>query len=149
MSELNVISIAEQKVEQFDLMSQHRQAMECRDCEEFLQSGIEAFKCIQWAEETLRAAVVEFHVDLPFEKTGRIIRTLYRQWFGPVEFARQWIAKNQANGYLPDNLTEFRAAVADCKKQIERSERDELLDDMATGSIFTQDFLDAQANRVR
>ena len=58
------LQFAKRFVEQYEgrydeIMRRHFVAMECRDCEEFLRQGLNAFRWLRHAEETFRQAAVE------------------------------------------------------------------------------------------
>lgn len=88
---------------------QHTEAMDCRDCEEFIQSGLEAFKWLCRSEQLVRQAsyrgLCQFDDD-----TRSAFDMLYRAWLKPCDFAEEWIQKQVARGYTLDNLEEFRDA---------------------------------------
>ena len=112
-----VLDIATRRVHRYadDLMRDHAQAMECRDCEEHLQQGIDAYKWLRRAEETLREA--DYEGILTFSKDLEMaIDTLYKAWLGPAEHAERWIKALRQKGYTPDNLNDFREICEDVKE---------------------------------
>ena len=59
MDENIILQVARGRVDKYagesvDLMRQHAEAMECRDCEDYLKRGIDAFKWVQRAQDMLR-----------------------------------------------------------------------------------------------
>lgn len=85
----------------------HHEAMECRDCEDFLQIGIDAFSWIERAHENLRRRIYEGTATFDPEVEDALT-TLYESWLLSCTDAEKWISIQQSRGYYPDNLTEFR-----------------------------------------
>ena len=61
MSDNLVLKLAHLRIREYvddfcDLTSRHKDAMECRDCEEFLQRGIESARFLHVAENIFRDA---------------------------------------------------------------------------------------------
>lgn len=117
MTENLTLRIAQNRVRAYtdesdDLMKRHEEAMECCDCEDLLQIGIDAHKWLRRAEDTMREAV---YLGL-FEFTHEVKETLdilYAAWLEPCEFAEKWILFLDKREYIPDNLAAFRNA---CEK---------------------------------
>jgi hypothetical protein len=103
---------------QSQLMERHEEAMECRDCEDFLQLGIDALKWLQRAEEELRLSVYSGERLNSVELSDGLDR-LYHVWLMPVHSAEQWIAAQAARGYTPDNIHEFRHACEQAREIVE------------------------------
>jgi hypothetical protein len=102
------------------LMEQHAQAMECRDCEDFLQAGIEAYKWLRQADESLReAAKAGFDVG---EEAKQALDTLYRCWLDPCEHAERRIQEQQKVGFPIANLPAFREACTFVERQVRKQE---------------------------
>jgi hypothetical protein len=80
--------------------------MDCRDCEAFLQLGIDAFEWIMRADRVLRSAAAtgEFNYSKTVDKGFRI---LCEDWLRPCDFAIKWIAKHAELGYEVENRTRF------------------------------------------
>ena len=114
---------AEQQVgfysDQSEAMRSHHEAMECRDCEDFLQLGIGAFKWIQRAEDSIRTAVCDGIVAFDVEIDKAITR-LYHSWLGPCPDAEKWIKAQIDRGYRPDNLDEFRKCCEEVRDILEQ-----------------------------
>lgn len=87
---------------------QHAEAMECRDCEEFLQKGISAYKWLRRAEETMREADSEGLFDFDTE-LREAVGDLYQAWLQTLPLVENWIAALQQRGYSLDNLADFQA----------------------------------------
>ncbi len=94
--------------EQPSLMQEHLLAMNCRDCEDFLQLGIDCFKWLSRAEECLRQEVYKGKRKNDGE-LSEALDHLYSQWQIPVRWAEKWVESQRASGYEPDNLNEFHS----------------------------------------
>jgi len=101
-----------------DLMAEHREAMDCRECEAFLQLGIDAFNWIIRADLEFRGAVSAGTVQFD-PKEEEKIGLLCRGWVAPCEYAEQWIARQQESGYKIDNLEEFRECCQEMRAIVE------------------------------
>jgi hypothetical protein len=124
MSDNMILNLAHHRVhayaEQSDvLMRQHAEAMECRDCEVFLQRGIDANKWLRCAEESMREADKEgiFTFSQEIQDT---LDALYLAWINPCEFAERWIQSLAERGYQPENRDDFRRACEETKDLLER-----------------------------
>ena len=123
MSDNLALSLARIRVHAYadasgELMKQHAEAMECRDCEDFLKMGIEAYQWLQRAEDTMReadyAGIFEFT-----RETRETLDTLYVAWLKPCEFAEKWIASLNNRSYFPDNLSKFRDACERAQESVQ------------------------------
>lgn len=103
---------------QSQLMERHEEAMDCRDCEDFLQLGIEALKWLQRAEEELRLSVYSGERQNSIELSDSLDR-MYHMWLMPVHSAEQWVAIQATRGYTPDNLYEFRQSCEQAREVVE------------------------------
>ncbi len=90
------------------LIAQHQQAMECCDCEDFLESGIKAYRWLKQADETLRAAAQQ-GIDVS-EECVPALASLYRGWLLPCEHAEQQIQLQHDRDFSVKNLDAFREA---------------------------------------
>jgi hypothetical protein len=86
---------------------EHHDAMECRDCEEFLQKGIDAYKWLSRAEEAFLQADADGVIELT-DEIEQSVKKLYEGWQQPCTFAEKWIATLTQRDYCIDNLPEFR-----------------------------------------
>jgi hypothetical protein len=104
-----------------DVMAHHAEAMDCRNCEAFLQMGIDAFEWLMRADRAFRAAVYrgEKEYDLDSEKSLSI---LCKNWLVPCDVAEQWIETQQTRRYEIDNLEEFRRCVQEMTAIVEASD---------------------------
>jgi hypothetical protein len=142
------LRIAQRHVELYSsqdkgLMAQHRQAMECRACEQFLNTGIEAYKWVKHADDVLREAARQgFEVK---DECVEVLNLLYRQWLVPCRHAMKWVETQQANGFVIGNLEEFEAAKQDVRKQVQRQKDYATLDDTMQGKPFDTGFWEEAA----
>jgi hypothetical protein len=114
------IAVARRLVESYADVSgqwktEHRDAQDRRACQEWMQKGIDAFRWLQRAEETLTQA--EFHGvhEMTAEERGAI-ESLYVAWLVPCAATEEWINVLEDRGYPPENLAEFRAACATVRR---------------------------------
>ena len=107
--------------ESTDLMNKHAEAMDCRDCEAFLQLGIDAFRWLARADEMIRASVYgsvrEYDSELDVA-----IATLYAEWLRPCDFAEAWIARQEERQFRVDNLEEFCRCCSEVRAIVEANE---------------------------
>ncbi len=101
------------------LMQAHREAMDCRNCEDFLQLGVDAYEWLKRAEEALRENLYKGRRRND-PKLSEAFDMMYNTWLWPVEFADEWIAKQIHKGYIPDNLENFRKACDEVRDIVER-----------------------------
>jgi hypothetical protein len=126
MSDNFVLKLAHLRIHEYaddfgDLMSRHEDAMECRDCEEFLQRGIESARFLFIAENIFRDA--DYRGISPYDDELRnAVESLYLAWFNPSEFADKWIDRLKTRGYVPDNLDTFRQTCESMRDAVERKE---------------------------
>lgn len=100
------------------LMQEHSLAMNCRDCEDFLQLGIESYRWLCRAEEWLREEIYEGNRENCSELSKALDR-LYSLWQLPVRWAEKWVESQVAHGYEPDNLAEFRQVCAEAQDTVD------------------------------
>jgi len=93
-----------------DVMQVHREAMDCWDCEAFLQLGIDAFAWIEKASEQVRRDIASGDLE-PNAESDESLDWLYRDWLKPVDCTEKWIARQIERGYRPANLVSFRSCV--------------------------------------
>lgn len=94
------------------LIAEHREATDCRNCEAFLQMGIDSFEWIMRADRAFRLAVYREEIQHHSEAESTI-ENWCRQWLLPCEFAERWIEMQQTRGYSVDNVEEFRKCVSE------------------------------------
>jgi hypothetical protein len=97
-----------------ELTASHREAMDCRDCEAFLQLGIDAFKWLGRADAQYRMCMFKglTEHDPVFEEH---LALLYKLWLRPGPFANQWIQTQLQREYRPDNLEAFQECVEEVR----------------------------------
>jgi hypothetical protein len=105
-----------------DLMKAHQEAMDCRECEAFLQLGIDAFRWIIRADRVIRKAIYDRILEFDAEIDDGI-RSMCRSWLAPCQYAEQWIAKQQERGYQIDNLGEFRECCEEMRAIVEAQDQ--------------------------
>jgi hypothetical protein len=83
-----------------------RQADDCRDCEDFLQLGIDAFDWLIRADQKIREAIFDGAEGFdPLVEDA--LRLLCQRWLKPCEHARKWAVIQFNRGYKVDNLDRF------------------------------------------
>lgn len=102
-------------------MARHAEATECRDCEDFLRMGIEAFDWLARADEAIRSAV--YSGAMAFDpECDSTLAALYSEWLKPCEYAERWIAIQQNRGFHVDNLEEFRRCCQEARAIVEENQ---------------------------
>ena len=124
--ELAKLRIRRYRNESEGLLQTHREAMECRDCEDYLQQGLDALDCVRKADALLREADYEGIFEYS-EEVREAIRALYAEWLVPCEYAEELIQKQFQRGYQPDNLEKFRTACEVVRDTVERTDWQEQL----------------------
>jgi hypothetical protein len=103
-----------------DAMAAHREAIECCDCEAFLELGIEAFNWMVRATYELRNREIHETLELPADE---FVRRLREMWLAPCEYAEQWIKIQHERGYEVSNLLAFRECCERTRRFIERDQK--------------------------
>jgi hypothetical protein len=121
-----ILEVAQGRVNQYadesvSLMRRHAEAMECRDCEDYLKRGIEALCWLRKAEDMLREADAQGICPLSPE-LRQSINVLYSAWLRPCADADKWIEDLGVRGYVPDNIGEFRGACEEAEEIAERKD---------------------------
>ncbi len=111
------------------LTDNHRAAMDCFDCEAFLQLGIDAFHWLVLADETFRRAIFQGAAQYN-AKTDQAIKRLFVAWLRPCQRAMQWIDLQERRGYRVANLDEFRKCQEEVLAIAQSLESDVLTDAM-------------------
>lgn len=114
MSEKLAFRTAQRHVQNYaeesqDLSRQH-EAMDCRDCESFLQLGIDAFEWLVRADQDFRIAVAEGRVEYD-PQTEIDLRTLCTVLLETCRSAGDWIGVQSARGFALENLLRFQGCV--------------------------------------
>ncbi len=90
------------------LMDEHRRAMECRDCEELLELGLNAYQWLVRSEETFREA---HRLGIGYgENVDQSLTLLLEAWLVRGESALAWVKELGERGHAPDNVGDFCAA---------------------------------------
>jgi hypothetical protein len=137
------LRLAQKHVEEYarreEAMDQHRAVMKkCDTCESFLCLGINAYRWLKQADDTLREAARE-GLEVP-EECRDELEIAYRDWLKPCPHAERLIEEQQELGYKPENLEEFKRACEDVKKQVRLLDMDKALDDASRGVVFDAQF---------
>ena len=90
-----------------DLMRQHEEAMECFDCRDHLDAGMHAFRWLRRIDQTLRELDYRGIQSLDDDARARLGR-MYQTWLRTCAEAEKWIARLEAKGRTPENLSTFR-----------------------------------------
>lgn len=107
-----------------DIIDQSHRAVDCMDCEAFLEGGIETFSCIKRTDMIIREAVLTGRIsDSP--AYDQAMTRLLRDWVKQVDHAEAWIARCERNGYEVANLSEFRNCVSEAYSMLNFSEATE------------------------
>jgi hypothetical protein len=104
--------------EESALMADHYEAMDCWDCEAFLQLAIDAFEWLMRADRAYRMSVYrgEREPDAGLEAS---LERLCEGWLNPCAFAETWVEKRVTKGYRIDNLAEFRQCAREMSAIVE------------------------------
>jgi hypothetical protein len=93
------------------IIRQHQEAMECWECQSFLQLGINVFKWLEQADLDVRRAVYDRKMEYdPDWETA--LTALYAEWLKACDFAEKWSTIQTERGFALDNLEEFRKCCA-------------------------------------
>ncbi|HEV2968597.1 MAG TPA: hypothetical protein VGY55_01330 [Pirellulales bacterium] len=101
-----------------DLMQAHQEAMDCRDCEAFLQLGIDAIQRIVRADRVIRKAIYDGVMEYD-AKIDDGIRRSCQAWLSPCQFAEKWIIEQQARGHQIANVDDFRECSEEMRAIVE------------------------------
>jgi hypothetical protein len=107
-----------------ELRAEHREAMDCRDCETFLQLGIDAFSWLIRADRVLRTALAEGVEDAYSKEVADAFHRMCKAWLAPCEYARKWIGIQIERGYTIDNLAQFEECCEEMEAIVEFNDRD-------------------------
>ena len=136
------LQLAQKRVDDYrrkdETIAAHEDAMACRDCEDFLESGIEAFKWLRRADLTLREAAVA-GIQVP-DDAPEAIASLYRAWLVPCPHAQQRIKQQVERDFRLRNLREFQEACEYVKQQVRLLDMDDQLEGAFRGDVFDEAF---------
>ncbi len=112
-----------------EILRDHREAMECLDCEAVVQLGIDAFRWMVLADESVRRLIysgTQFDADM-----SEMLTQLFRHWLKPCGVVNGWIAVQKQRGYDLPNLEEFRRCEREVQAIVRSLDADELTDSMS------------------
>lgn len=137
---------AEQRVGNFadesDWFRLHEQAMECRDCEDVLRIGIEAFEWLNRADETVRGDVIRGLVSHDPQDDQRL-GSLFRRWLASCEKVNHWIHQLQSRGFEVENVEDF------CRCETEARAMVAYLDDDSPAGVLPDRMSDLRDEAIR
>ena len=105
-----------------DVVQQHSEAMDCRDCEAFLQLGIDAFNWVIRADQVTRQVMFSGDSDFVPDDVEAAIRALCKLWLKPCDRANQWVAVQHSRGFKVDNLDAFRNCCVEMRAIVKAQE---------------------------
>jgi hypothetical protein len=113
MAEVVAIEMARRRVTSFldysrcdNVMEHHKEAIDCYNCEAFLQMGIDAYHWLTRADELIRRCVAEGHEEFD-ENINEALRLQFRKWLIPCRCAHDWVDVQHQRGLDVDNVGEF------------------------------------------
>ncbi|MGO8747292.1 MAG: hypothetical protein ACLQNE_15005 [Thermoguttaceae bacterium] len=112
MPETLALRIARQRVEGYEaakkyIIEEHNEAMDCLDCEAFVQMGIDAFRWLIRADETIRRAIAAGRLSFDAD-VDAALRRLFVDWLRPCEVAEKWASRQHQRGNPVENYEELR-----------------------------------------
>lgn len=90
----------------FDIQ-QHKQALDCWNCQAFIQLGIESYEWLIKADMMFRKCFYSGKIEYDANIEG-MLEELFRRWLVPCKFANEWIDEQYKRGFVLENLKEFR-----------------------------------------
>jgi len=96
------------------VVKDHHEAMDCRNCEEYLCAGIESYHWIMRADESIHSALYDGEIEADSEAFTKL-QELLLMWLDACRATKVWAEENVTKGYDVDNLDEFRV----CLKEVE------------------------------
>lgn len=95
-----------------------RAAMDCYDCEAFLQLGIDAFEWLMRADLVVRKAI--FNETYEYDpKLEEALEALCISWTKPCEDALAWVSIQRSRGFEVSNLDKFMECCEEMKAIVE------------------------------
>lgn len=112
-------SHVEQYVKQYEFVKrEHCEAMDCYECEAFVQLGIDSFRWLLRADYGLRQGIYSDKVGYD-AKAEASLQRLFRTWLVPCEFAERWAAVQSDRGMVVSNLADFRKCCEEARAIVE------------------------------
>lgn len=128
-------SHVEQYVKQYEfVMREHYESLDSRECEAFLQLGIDAFRWLLRADYGLRQGVYGDSSEYDV-KAEAALEHLFLAWLIPCEFAEEWARVQVERGFEVSNLAEFRKCGEEVRAIVESLNDD---DSRAMGEQLTK-----------
>lgn len=123
MSMQELIGIASQSVADYreqadEWLKNHVVAAECRECEDCLDAGLEAYKLIGCVDTLLHKGAEQDIIDLTHELQEALL-SLYDAWLVSSNKAEIWMASLSERGESPKNALEIRAAIAAAREIVD------------------------------
>jgi hypothetical protein len=101
-----------------DVMAEHQEAMDCRDCEAYLQLGIDAFEWLIRADAAFRRGYANNEMEFD-EEVALAFQELARLWLRPSARADNWAMTQIAKGFTIGNLDRFRICCKEMQAIVE------------------------------
>ncbi|HZZ28678.1 MAG TPA: hypothetical protein VFE46_11805 [Pirellulales bacterium] len=99
-----------------DVMQRHREAMECWDCDSFLQVGIDAFEWLIRADICFKKAERDGRFNsAKAEDLDETVQSLCKGWLETANAIQVWIDLQKRRGYHLESLGRFLK----CKDEIQ------------------------------
>lgn len=111
----------------------HVEAMECRDCEDLLELGIFAFRCLEKAEQRWKEGVEAGLLPFDPQQVSHFLGW-FESWLPPCDLVEQWINVHQVRGYTIEHLDEFRVCCEKARDKVEQGRWAQLSTDVLAGS---------------
>jgi hypothetical protein len=107
-------------------LAAHVEAMECLDCEAFLDLGIDAFSWLRKATKVVRTEAL--HEDSEaIERAESSLQQSRKAWLRTCDLAETWIAVQLTRGFVLGNLDEFRRCGAAMRQIVAIDEQREAI----------------------
>ena len=99
-----------------EIMRQHFEAMQCRDCEELLEQGLNAYQRVRQADETIRLPAREnlstTEEDLALlARAPQSLRFVFDLWLRPAERLEWRVLDPERTGYTMAHAADFAQRV--------------------------------------
>jgi hypothetical protein len=120
-----------------DWLAAHKEAMDCWNCQTFLQLGIDTFKWITRTDQEFRKDIYSGKKEFD-PVVDQAIEQLYAEWLKPCEYAEHWIETQISHGFKIDNLEEFQRCCAEVRAIV----------DEIKGRLSNKAFISAQAAAI-
>ena len=91
-----------------------RLAVDCMDCEAFLDCGIRTFEFVMHVDERIREAIITEKIAYD-EDVDQAILQLIKAWLGTVPDAMRWIERCERGHYTVANRGEFMKCIAEAE----------------------------------